>query len=150
MKQTTITVLRSLLVSIALAAAVAVAVDFSTPHTFTAGTTIKASEMNDNFQAAQTELRRLDSKIVGFVHTSTAGNSVNNWTCIDNPATNDKPNAVVTVTHNYNPGGDSTKSNYDTNLTGVWYTTNKWCIYHEDPSKAMTAGKTYNVVVVQP
>ncbi|WP_295816458.1 hypothetical protein [uncultured Deinococcus sp.] len=141
---------RSLMITAALATAVALAATFTTPHTFTAGSPIKAAEVNGNFEAAQTELRRLDSKVVGFVHTSTATNITGNWTCLDNAATNGRPDAIVTVTHNYNPGGNSALNNYDPNLTGVWYYQSKWCIYHEDTSKPMLAGKTYNVVVVAP
>lgn len=150
MKLFSTTALRSVLVSVGLAAAVALAADFTTPRTFSAGSTIRASEMNDNFQAIQAELRRLQARQVAFVHTSTAASISSNWTCIDNAATNGKPDVVVTITHVYNPGGNLSLANYDPNVSGVWYYQDKWCIYHEDTSKAMTAGKTFNVVVTQP
>lgn len=140
--------LRSLTITAALASAVALAATYSTPHTFTAGSTIRAADMNENFQAVQTDLRRLESRVTGFVHTTTAANVAANWSCFDHPATNDHPEAIVTVTHVYNPVGKA--ENYDRNVIGVWYYQNRWCVYHEDTAQAMLAGKTFNVVAVLP
>ncbi|CAM4039050.1 hypothetical protein [Deinococcus marmoris] len=138
-----LTALAALTLSVTAAAA-----PFTTPHTFAPGTAIKAADMNDNFGAAQTELRRLDEKMVAVVHESTAANISSNWTCIDNAASNGNPNALVFVTHNYNPGGAG--GNYSLPTAGVWYTSGKWCIYYEDTSKTMPAGITFNVLIVRP
>ncbi len=134
--------------TIALSAPV-LAAPYTTPNTFAPGSAIKAAEMNANFQAAQTELRRLDTKVVAFVHTSTAGNITNNWTCIDNSASNNTPTALVFVTPNYSPPSP-TPSGYAPYPIGVWYTTNKWCIFYQDVTKIMPAGLSFNVMITRP
>lgn len=139
---------RILILTAAVLAATATAAPYTTPNTFAPGAPIKAAEMNANFQGAQTELRRLDARVTGFLHKSTAANITSNWTCIDNPASNGDPNALVYITHNYNPGGSG--GSYAPYPLGVWYYTGKWCIYYQDTSKAMPAGINFNVLVVKP
>lgn len=40
-----------------------------------------------------------------FTHEATAANSISGYTLIDNPLTNDNPNATIFVTQNWNPAG---------------------------------------------
>ena len=75
-----------------------------------------------------------------FLHTTTASNiSGGNYTTIDNPLTNNNPDAKLLVQHVYKT------SRQNTNL-GVWYSSSssKWTIFTEDNS-VMTAGKDFNV-----
>ncbi|HEX5442119.1 MAG TPA: hypothetical protein VFW76_14620 [Ktedonobacterales bacterium] len=80
-----------------------------------------------------------------FIWRATASNSGGDYTIIDNPATNGNPNAVILVTHNWNPGGVA--GVYENHRLGVYYiggSTNKWAIYHQDKS-AYTPNANYNV-----
>ncbi len=97
------------------------------------------------------------SNAPAFVHTSTASNSSGNITCLDHPLTNGKPNAIVMVTHNYNPNGASALSGeYLNKAIGVFYTgttntpNNRWCVYTEDNTFAVPANVDFNVLVFNP
>jgi serine protease len=78
-----------------------------------------------------------------FVWTASVASISGNYTVIDNPATNGRPNAVVQVTHNWGgvPGGI-----YDDHALGVFYTGTRWAVFHQDFA-AITPGTMYNVVV---
>jgi hypothetical protein len=70
-------------------------------------------------------------------------------TTISNPLCDGDPNAILIVTHNYNPslsGGYS-----ETHPFGVYYNTllSKWQIYHEDIAP-MTTNNAYNVLIIKP
>ena len=79
-----------------------------------------------------------------FIWRASAANSAGDYTIIDNPATNGNPNAVVLVTHNWNPGGVA--GVYENHRLGVYYvgTINKWAIYHQDTTP-YTLNANYNV-----
>lgn len=81
-----------------------------------------------------------------FVHRATSENVSANSSYIDDPSTNGNPNAVLTVTQNWNPGGDG--GTYNAHPIGVWYDTDaeKWAIANEDRA-AMPEGAAFNVVV---
>jgi hypothetical protein len=81
---------------------------------------------------------------VQFVHVATAANINSNWTTIDHPLTNGKPNAIVLVTPNWNPG--SVGGTYDKHPIGVWYTAGKWAIFNQDMA-AMPVGAAFNVII---
>jgi hypothetical protein len=83
-----------------------------------------------------------------FVHQATTANSQYNYTEIDNPTTNNNPNAILIVTPNRNPGGNG--GVYDPHYTGVWYddTSGKWAIFNEDTSSAIPNGAAFNVMVL--
>jgi hypothetical protein len=83
-----------------------------------------------------------------FIHTASASNIIGNWTTIDNPATNNNPNALVFITHNWGASGDANNV-YNNKPTGVWYDGTKWAIYNEDGS-AFPDGAAYNVFVPDP
>jgi hypothetical protein len=83
-----------------------------------------------------------------FIWRANAGNSAGDYTIIDNATTNGNPNAVMLVTHNWNPGGGS--GIYDNHALGVYYIgspTNKWAIFHQDFTP-FTANTSYNVFAV--
>ena len=58
---------------------------------------------------------------VQFVHVATAANidGTNTRTIIDHPLTNGKPDAIIIVTPNYNPGG--VIQQYENHPIGVYY-----------------------------
>lgn len=81
-----------------------------------------------------------------FVHRATPENVSANSSYIDDPSTNGKPDAVLTVTQNWNPGGDG--GTYNAHPIGVWYdaSAEEWAIANEDRA-AMPEGAAFNVVV---
>ncbi|MBL7818470.1 MAG: PKD domain-containing protein [Saprospiraceae bacterium] len=99
----------------------------------TAGSTLKTLVVTVNAPSS-----------VMFLHTSTAANIASNWTTIDNPATNNNPNAVLIVTPNWGTTGP-----YHNKSIGVWYNNGKWTIFNQDIS-AMAAGVKFNVLVKNP
>lgn len=90
-----------------------------------------------NVMAAQPNSR-------AFVHKANNANIMYNFTMIDNPATNNNPNAILLVTSNWNPGGAS--GVYNNHAMGVYYYNNKWAIFNQDMT-AMPEGAAFNVVV---
>ncbi len=83
----------------------------------------------------------------GRRHVATSANTAWNFTDIDDPATNNNPNAVVLVTHNWGaPGGSA--AIYDTSAVGVWYnaSSGKWSIFNEDGA-TMPVGIAFNYAV---
>ena len=85
--------------------------------------------------------------ITYFVLTAVADNISNNWVYIDNPLTNNNPNAIVFATSNWNPGGVG--GTYNNHEIGVWYdaTVKKWAVYNQD-RVAMPVGASFNVAII--
>ncbi len=81
-----------------------------------------------------------------FVHRATSQNTSANSTYLDHPLTNGNPDAVLSVTQNWNPGGGA--GTYNAHPFGVWYdgSAEKWAIANEDRA-AMPGGAAFNVVV---
>ena len=81
-----------------------------------------------------------------FVHRATPENVSDNSTYVDDPRTNDRPGAVLSVTQNWNPGGDG--GTYNDHPVGVWYdaSAGKWAIFNQDRA-AMPERASFNVVV---
>jgi hypothetical protein len=85
-----------------------------------------------------------------FAHTVTPASKPDpffpNYSVIDNPLTNGKPNALLFVTQNWEPNDV-----YNAHEVGVFYVTGmaKWAIFNEDLA-AIPEGSTYNVLVIQP
>lgn len=77
-----------------------------------------------------------------YTHRATLANSVGNWTALNNPVTNNNPNAIVFATPNWNPGGAG--GVYDNHPIGVWYTGTRWAIFNEDLA-AIPNGASFNV-----
>jgi hypothetical protein len=80
-----------------------------------------------------------------FVHVATAGNSAGDYTIIDNPLTNSKPDAIILVTPNWNPGG-VVGGIYDNHPIGVFYNGSKWAIFNQDLT-AVPVNAAFNVTV---
>ncbi|WP_147309555.1 T9SS type A sorting domain-containing protein [Marixanthomonas ophiurae] len=81
-----------------------------------------------------------------FSHTATAPTS--NYTVIDHPSLNNKPNAYPVVSPNWGTTGDPSNINIDSTI-GVWYNGTNWTIYTEDVSTMPTNAK-FNVYVADP
>ena len=82
----------------------------------------------------------------GFTHRSGLVNTVANSTYLDDPLTNDEPDAVVSVTQNWNPGGGG--GVYNDHHVGVRYDedVDKWMVYNNDGAR-MPDGAAFNVAV---
>jgi hypothetical protein len=79
-----------------------------------------------------------------FVQKATVSNITSNWTTIDYPLTNGKPNAIVLVTPNWNPSGVG--ATFDNHPIGVSYDGSKWNIFNQDLA-AMPVNASFNVTV---
>jgi hypothetical protein len=82
----------------------------------------------------------------GFVHRAGLDNTEGNATFLDDPLTNGKANAPVSVTQNWNPGGGA--GVYNDHPVGVLYDEDvqKWAVYNRDGAP-MPEGATFNVAV---
>jgi hypothetical protein len=81
-----------------------------------------------------------------FVHHAELNNAVGNSTYLDDPLTNGNPDAVLSITQNWNPGGST--GVYNNHPTGVLYDKDvkKWAIYNRDDAP-MPDGAAFNVAV---
>jgi hypothetical protein len=81
-----------------------------------------------------------------FVHTATGGNISSHITYIDHPQTNNRPDALVFVTQNWNPGGVG--GTYNNAPIGVWYdaSAQKWAIFNQDFAP-MPVNAAFNVLL---
>jgi hypothetical protein len=79
-----------------------------------------------------------------FVHYAVPDNTIGNSTYLDNPLTNGEPNAVLSVTQDWNPGGG--RGVYNDHPIGVVYEKDvqKWAIYNQDGA-LMPDGAAFNV-----
>ena len=84
-----------------------------------------------------------------FIHKTSAANSFFDWSIIDNPVCNGDPNAILMVTHVYNPHNDSTIETYEPHPYGVFYTDPNWAIYNDDEAD-MATNIAFNVLVIKP
>ena len=84
-----------------------------------------------------------------FVHRATRGSTSANSTYLNNRLINGNPDAVLSVTQNWNPRGVG--GTYNDHPVGVWYdaTAKRWAIFNQDRS-AMPEGAAFNVVVAAP
>ncbi len=82
----------------------------------------------------------------GFVHRAAPPNTVGNATYLDNPLTNGEPDAEVSVTQNWNPGGGV--GVYNDHPVGVRYdeVSGKWAVRNLDGAP-MPTGAAFNVAV---
>lgn len=75
-----------------------------------------------------------------FKHEANSGNTTNNYTTIDNAATNSRAEKILFVTHDYGSGGP-----YVASPLGVWYQGGKWKIFKQD-RQPMPSGAKFNVL----
>jgi hypothetical protein len=82
----------------------------------------------------------------GFTHRAGTLNTAGNYTYLDDPLTNGKPDATLSVTQNWNPGGG--RGVYNDHPVGVEYDpeVEKWAVYNRD-GKTIPEGAAFNVAV---
>jgi len=80
----------------------------------------------------------------GFVHRAELLNTVGNATYLDDPLLDGKPDAEVSVTQNWNPGGGG--GVYNDHPVGVRYDEDEgeWFVHNEDDAR-MPEGAAFNV-----
>ena len=83
---------------------------------------------------------------VGFVHHAERPDSAGHYTYLDNGLTNGQPDAVLSVTQNWNPGGG--RGIYNDHPVGAQYDAKlkKWAIYNRDGAP-MPEGAAFNFTV---
>lgn len=79
-----------------------------------------------------------------YIHTTTVANDFDEYTTLDAPELNGKPDALVFVTHNWNPGGVG--GTYFDHAVGVYYQSGHWYVRNQDLA-SMTAGVAFNIVI---
>jgi len=81
-----------------------------------------------------------------LLHRAELADTVGNATYLDDPLTNGRPGAVLSVTQNWNPGGGA--GVFNDHPVGVFYDedVDKWAIYNRDGAP-MPAGAAFNVAV---
>jgi len=102
------------------------------------------------------ELRSGQLKVTGagigtstaaFIHLTAATNISSYVTFIDNPVCNGDPNAILLITHSYNPPNGTTFT-YHPHIVSVYYTGTQWAIFNED-FVAMQTNIAFNVLVIK-
>ncbi|KAA1243490.1 T9SS type A sorting domain-containing protein [Aquimarina sp. RZ0] len=78
-----------------------------------------------------------------FKHIATSTNTSGHVTTIDNPRTNNRPNAILFVTHDYGSGP------YNIAPVGVYYYGGKWRIFNQNRATIDT-NTTFNVLTQTP
>jgi len=81
-----------------------------------------------------------------FVHRAGLLNTVGNATYLDNPLTNGEPDAALSITQNWNPGGGGGVDN--DHPVGVLYDEDagQWLVYNNDDAR-MPDGAAFNIAV---
>ena len=81
-----------------------------------------------------------------FVHSASVLNTARNYTYLDNQLTNGEPDAVLSVTQNWNPGGGG--GVYNDHPVGVVYDAKlkKWAVYNLD-GEPLPEGAAFNIAV---
>jgi hypothetical protein len=81
-----------------------------------------------------------------LVHEAGLLNTAGNYTYLDNRLTNGKPDAVLSVTQNWNPGGG--RGVYNNHPVGTVYDAKveKWAVYNRD-GKPIPEGAAFNIAV---
>ncbi|WP_119071188.1 protein kinase domain-containing protein [Rubrobacter indicoceani] len=85
--------------------------------------------------------------VFASVHRAAPGNISGNSTYIDNSRVNGNPDAIISVTQNWNPGNDN--GTYNDRAVGVWYDSGagRWAIFNQDRAD-MSEGTAFNVTVL--
>jgi hypothetical protein len=81
-----------------------------------------------------------------FVHHADLSNTAGNYTYLDDQLTNGEPDATLSVTQNWNPGGGS--GVYNNHPVGTLYDAKleQWAVYNRDGA-AMPRGAAFNIAV---
>ena len=115
----------------------------------TSGTGVYASSQTGAALDIEGPIRVTGARSPAFVHQATAANRQDNFTCMDNPLTNNRSNAILIITQNFGSSGV-----YNNRPVGVFYSTgaaftNKWCIFNQDTTAPIPLNASFNVLVFQ-
>ncbi len=88
----------------------------------------------------------IPSPSASFVHEARLLNTAGNYTYLDNRLTNGQPDAVLSVTQNWNPGGGRGVYNDHPVATIYDAKVEKWAIYNRDGA-SIREGAAFNVAV---
>ncbi len=113
--------------------------------TFTGRWSIFNQDVSDMPEDADFNILIAASPAGAFVHTATIDNVVNAATVIDHPDANGNPDAVLTVTQNWNPNGTD-DGVYNDHPIGVYWDGFHWSIFNQDLDP-MTMGASFNVLI---
>ena len=82
-----------------------------------------------------------------FVHRATTDNTDGESSYVDHPMANAAPNAVLSITPNWNPGGGA--GVYENHPVGVWYDADleRWAVRNGDLA-AMSDGAAFSISVM--
>ncbi|KFE64853.1 DUF7452 domain-containing protein [Hyalangium minutum] len=80
-----------------------------------------------------------------FVHRTTVANKSGHITFVSRPSVLNDPNAVIRVTHNWNPPG--LPGVYLNCIVGVYYASGFWGIFNQDTTCQMPLDASFNVAV---
>jgi len=89
----------------------------------------------------------INTATAAFTQFAVATNTSSDLTIIFNPLCDNDPNAILVVTHNYNPGNSLGFVVYN-HTVGVFYNGSHWTIYNEDLSN-MPTNVAFNVLVIK-
>jgi hypothetical protein len=81
-----------------------------------------------------------------FVHRADLLNTAGNYTYLDNRLTNGEPDAVLSVTQNWNPGGGRGVYNNHPVVTMYDVQVKRWAVYNRDGA-AIPKGAAFNIAV---
>lgn len=86
-----------------------------------------------------------------FLHRATAENTAGSYTIIDDPFVNARPDTILIVTPNWNPGGGGSGV-YNNSPITVFYnnTTARWAIFNLDMRVVVRVGAAFNVKAYRP
>jgi hypothetical protein len=109
------------------------------------GVGVRAAHANGGtaFEIANGAFRVSGASRPAFVHTSSGANTGGDSSCLDHPFTNDRPEAMLLVTHRWGGSGVNVPA------VGVYYAGERrqWCIFTEGGTP-MPVGVPFNVLVV--
>ncbi|MBL8681304.1 MAG: hypothetical protein JNK05_19150 [Myxococcales bacterium] len=134
------TIARVALVAAVIAVPIAAWARVTLPHRFTAGTPIRAAEVNANFDALNDGKQdRIGALVVRTPMTATPR------FLIDHPLANGNPNAVLSAQHVSRASGDTFS-----NTVGFFYSAgdSRWMIFNEGPGN-FPADTIFHVLIVR-
>jgi len=86
-----------------------------------------------------------NSATAAFIQYATSANTSSYITTIHNSLCAGDPNAILIVTHSFNPSG--IPGQYETHPFSVWYNGSNWTIYHDDNTSIL--GYAFNVLIIK-
>ena len=112
---------------------------------FATGASAGSAALTVGVGAFAVENAGTNSPTTAFIQVANTNNTSLNDTTITNPVCDGDPNAMLIVTHNYNPPG--VPGNTETHPFSVYYDGVHWHIYHDDGADIL--GMSFNVLIIK-